>query len=163
MLSDSIKNTYTGQLLFKVFKNASLTGIGQHFPSIPLMRRDNKRTFLQTRNGSEKYIFLDFWFSHCGPCISQFEALKSTYNKFKTKGFEIISISTDKKSDESGWKNAIDKYNLPWKHFWDIDGKESNKLSIDSFPTNFLLDQNGKVIAKNISPSQLNMILSKKL
>ena len=163
LFSDSIKYTYAAKELSKALKAASMTAIGNAFPHISLVNNENKKVQLLITGKNYKYVLLDFWYSHCGPCIAQFDRLKATYNKFKPFGFEIISISTDKNSDRQDWKDAINKYQLLWTHFLDVDGNESLKLSINSFPTNFLLDKNGKVIAKDLDPSQLNKFLTEKL
>jgi peroxiredoxin len=163
LFSHSIKTTYTAKELSIALKAASATAIGNPFPKIALVNSENKKVRLLTTEKNCKYILLDFWYSHCGPCIAQFDRLKATYNKFKPFGFEIISISTDKSSDQQDWKDAINKYQLVWTHFLDTGGMESGKLSINTFPSNFLLDINGKVIAKDLDPSQLNKFLSEKL
>ncbi len=94
---------------------------------------------------------------------STFEKLKTIYQKYRFKGFEIIGISTDEKKNKADWKKAIIRYNLSWKHFWDVNGFWAQKLSINSFPTNFLLDNTGKIIAKNIEPTELEKLLEKNL
>jgi len=61
------------------------------------------------------------------------------------------------------WENVLNKYQLEWPQYWDQDQKQSSKLAINIFPTNFLLDKNGKIIAKNLMPNQLSYFLSKHL
>lgn len=61
---------------------------------------------------------------------------------------------------KAGWQNAIVKDQITWPQFWDINGRESAKLSIVAFPTNFLLNSEGKIIKKNIRPAELDKFLS---
>ena len=160
--SASIKKTGTGIELSKALQLASSTAIGKIFPRISLVDTNNHNVQLPTTDKGDKFIFLDFWYSHCAPCIAQFEELKIIYSLFKTRGFEIVSVSTDKISDKQDWTEAITKYQLAWKHFWDIGGTQARKLSINAFPSNFLLDSTGKIILKNIEPPDLNKFLQEK-
>jgi len=53
---------------------------------------------------------IDFWVTWCGPCKAEMPVLHKVYEKFKDKGFEILSISFDQTAD------AIDKYRKgEWK------------------------------------------------
>lgn len=159
-LSDSIKNTYSGIRLGKNLTTARMTAIGNHFPSLTLKDINNKTEVLKF---SEQFTLVDFWFSHCPPCISQFDQLKNIYAKYKSKGFELIGISTDATEDISNWKRVLTKYALPWQQLLDQNGKEADRLSIMKAPTNFLIDKHGRVIAKDIELSQLDSLLSKNL
>ncbi len=111
----------------------------------------------------KKYTLIDFWYSNCSPCIGQFADLKTIYEKYKGQGFEIIGISADKVKDKQNWQNIINKHQLIWPQYWDINGQETSKLSINTFPTNFLLDSEGKIIKKNIRPVELAEFLSENM
>ena len=71
------------------------------------------KTRLDNNDMREKYTLVDFWFSHHGPCIRQFDELRYLYNTYKPKGFEIIGISTDDEKYIGDWKGIIKQYNLP--------------------------------------------------
>ena len=132
--------------------------IGKEFPPIiSIDIRDNKldvATFLKS-----EYTLVDFWYSNCGPCIAQFPDLKQLYEKYKNKGFEIVGISTDKLKYKTEWQVAVKKYQLDWPQYWDTNGQEATRLSIRAFPTNFLLDGQGRIIKKNMSPVELKQFL----
>lgn len=109
----------------------------------------------------KEIILLDFWASWCGPCLKEMPSLKRIYEKYKTKGFTVIGISTD--TDGNAWKNAISKQQLPWTNL--IDKKElksnvSKKYGIYYLPTNFLIDKDGTIIKKNISHYELEKYLA---
>ncbi|MDQ2721557.1 MAG: hypothetical protein M3Z26_17605 [Bacteroidota bacterium] len=44
-----------------------------------------------------------------------------------------------------------------------MNGFEADKLSIDAFPANFLLNEKGEIIAKNIEPDELKKLLEEKI
>ena len=103
-----------------------------------------------------KYTLIDFWASWCSPCLLQVPDLKEAYNNYHEKGFEIIGISVDSK--EKRWKSAIRKYDMNWPHLSDLKGwksKASEDYNVTFIPFNMLLDENGKIIAKNLHSNEL--------
>ena len=107
-----------------------------------------------------KYTYIDFWWSRCKPCLEKIPFMIELYNKYNTKGFNIIAISTDKTANsEKYWLTRIEEFKIPWKQYLDQNGEISNKNYIFSFPTNYLLDSNGVIIAKNISINDLEVLL----
>ena len=89
--------------------------------------------------------------------------MKNLYNQFSTKGFEIVGISVDRATEKKKWEDVIINDKLIWQQYWDIDGKDARRLSINAYPTNFLIDNTGKIIAKNISMGELEAVLNKGL
>ena len=161
-LSDSLKNTHAGRVLSKNLNIGSILGMGKRFPSLNSINNQGKNL----DNGNflkNQYTLIDFWYSNCGPCIAQFPTFKNLYEKYKGSGFEIVGVSTDKEKYKTDWQNAIKKYKLLWPQYWDINGLESTKMSINAFPTNFLLDKQGVIIRKNISPVELEEFLLQKI
>ncbi|MDI9364643.1 MAG: TlpA disulfide reductase family protein [Flavobacterium sp.] len=161
-LSNNLKENFTAKVLESKLKVAKHTSIGGSFPNLFLANSKGRYFSIISTNRPKKYLFIDFWFSHCTPCISQFEKLKDLFNKTNSEHLMMIGISVDTKANKDAWLKAINKYQLPWQQYWDIDGKEAYKLNINSYPTNFLLDSNGTIIAKNITPMQLEEFLMPK-
>ena len=108
-----------------------------------------------------KYTLIDFWASWCRPCLLQIPDLKKTYADFHSKGFEIFSYSLDNR--ESMWKKALKKYDMPWKHASDIKGWQSEwatAYNVTFIPFNFLINEKGEIIAKNLHHKTLSKRLS---
>lgn len=61
------------------------------------------------------------------------------------------------------WLYAIEKHKIPWDNYLDENGKNASNLSINMFQTNFLLDNTGKIIMKNIAPLALEEFLKENL
>jgi peroxiredoxin len=156
--SAPIKVSYAGKVLADKLKVASILSVGKLFPSFPVVDLEDKKYNVASSSESN-YTLVDFWYSNCAPCIAQFPELKTLYEKYKSKGFEVVGISTDKNKNKQAWQQMIDRHALLWPQYWDIDGKEATKLSINAFPTNVLLDKEGKIIKKNIKPAELNQFL----
>lgn len=160
--SDKLKNGYAGRVLNKKLQEGRVLTIGKQFPLLQCVNRNNEK-FSSDIFTSKKLILVDFWYSRCAPCRAQFGSLKNLYNQFSSKGFEIVGISKDKATDKKIWEETIVNDQLIWQQYWDKDGKDVHKLSITSYPTNFLVDHSGKIIAKNISLGELEQVLSRSL
>jgi len=98
-----------------------------------------------------KYVLLDFWASWCGPCRQESPLLVKAYEKYNPKGFEILSVSLDESKEK--WKSAIVKDRLAWTHVSDLKGGQNQAAAlygVESIPANFLIDPQGKIIAKGL-------------
>lgn len=162
-LTPELQASVTGTVLKRKIGQLKATSIGAQFPKLSVSDINLKATTFGSKDMRAKYTLVDFWFSHCGPCISQFGALKDLYQTFRSKGFEIVGISTDDKKDIADWKGVIKQYNPPWPQFLDIDGTEASKLSILLFPFNLLCDAQGKIIQINMNSAQIESFLKEKL
>jgi thiol-disulfide isomerase/thioredoxin len=137
--------------------------VGQQAPEFSIPALSGKPIALSALKG--KYVVIDFWASWCTPCRAANQKIKPLYEKYKNKGFEMLSISMDDKKDL--WTNAVTKDGLPWLQASELSGIKSSAVakaySVTSLPTVFLLDQDGKVIAQNISEKELEEILHNNL
>lgn len=107
-------------------------------------------------------MLVDFWASWCGPCRADNPNLVKAYHAFKDKNFTILGISLDKEGKKQDWLNAIEKDGLPWQHVSDLTGWKSEVAAlygIKAIPQNFLIDPNGKIIAKNLHGDALSKFL----
>lgn len=162
--SPVIQKSYTGKILKSKIELAGIIAIGAHFPLLQLVDTSNRPVSIQAgETNRSKYTLVDFWFSHCAPCIGQFPQLKEIYQKYKHSGFSITAISTDGAALINDWKSVITTSQLPWEQYLDPDGKNASRLSILRFPTNFLLDDNGVIIKKDVDLPELDNFLKSKL
>lgn len=162
VLDESIKISPSAITLRKTLKRSKATQLGNVFPFFQCIDTTGK-PFLHFDLKLKKYTLVEFWFSSCKSCIDQFQDLSNIYEKYSNSGFEILGISVDKKENELNWKRILNKYKLKWPQYWDVDQLGSNKLAINSFPSNFLLDSSGRILVKDIEPEQLSYFLSKNL
>lgn len=160
-LSPRIRRSPDAQVMKNVLQATKQLVVGKPFPQLPLRDSTGARQTLPT--AAARYTLVDFWYSNCSPCIAQFEKLKELQAAYGAKGFSIIGVSTDKAAKEEDWKKAMVKYSLPWKQLWDVEGQQAQKLNINLFPTNFLLDATGKIVLRDLEPSQLELWLGEHL
>ena len=102
-------------------------------------------------NPANKYVLLDFWASWCGPCMGEVPHLKKTYDAFHEKGFEIYGVSFDQDRDK--WLAAIEQNGMGWIHVSELNGfnnQAAKDYAIQGIPSNFLIDSQGRIVAKNL-------------
>jgi peroxiredoxin len=136
--------------------------VGTLAPEIVLPTSDGKEVTLSSFKG--KYVLVDFWASWCGPCRQENPNVVAAYNTYKDKNFTILGVSLDNDMDK--WQSAIKKDNLTWTHISDLKGWESiaaRDYSVESIPANFLVDPNGKIIARDLRGEMLAQKLSEVL
>lgn len=118
---------------------------------------------IESSCSKSKFVLVDFWASYCAPCKAQFPELKGLYEKYKSKGFGIVGVSIDDADYRQRADSVITNYSLPWKSYFDVDRKQSAKINIVAIPDNFLLDSNGIIIRRDISPEDLATFLADEL
>lgn len=107
------------------------------------------------------YVLLDFWASWCGPCRAEYPYLKKAYEKYHEKGLEIFSVSLDKKRKD--WERATEEEKIPWINTCNLQAFESEipkMYNVNGIPATFLIDSQGKIIARNLRNLDLDSKLS---
>ncbi len=134
--------------------------IGDIAPDITLNSPEGKSISLHSLRG--QYVLLDFWASWCRPCRMENPNLVSTYNKYKNNGFTIFQVSLDKTKED--WVNGIANDNLNgWYHVSDLkywNSAAARQYGVQSIPSNFLLNPEGKIIDINLRGEELGAKLN---
>ncbi|MCG8576039.1 MAG: AhpC/TSA family protein [Flavobacteriales bacterium] len=131
----------------------------EYAPDITLDDYNGKPISLSSLRG--QVVLIDFWASWCKPCRMENPNVVRAYDKWKDKGFTVYSVSLDE--DKGAWMKAIESDNLSWpNHVSDLKGWTSPvafQYGVNSIPNTFLIDQEGKVIGRNLRGGQLEQKL----
>jgi peroxiredoxin len=86
------------------------------------------------------------------------------FNTYKNRKFTVLGISLDK--DKLAWAQAIKQDGLTWTHaseLKDFEGETVRLYQVEAIPSSFLIDPNGKIIARNLRGNELDSFLNKTL
>ncbi len=143
-------------------RKAQLLAIGMVPPEIELPTPEGKMLKLSDLRG--KVVLIDFWASWCGPCRKENPNVVRVYEKYQNKGFEILGVSLDRSREP--WLQAIEKDGLEWLHVSDLqywNSAAAKNYMVSGIPATFLLDKEGKIIAKNLRGPSLEAKLAEVL
>jgi peroxiredoxin len=99
-----------------------------------------------------KVVLLDFWATWCGPCKIEIPWFMEFEQQLKDRGFAVVGVSMD----EDGWnvvKPYIQQYKVNYRILLGNDQVGEIYGGVESLPTTFLIDRQGKIASVHIGLS----------
>ncbi|WP_099292810.1 TlpA disulfide reductase family protein [Butyricimonas sp. Marseille-P3923] len=158
---DELKTTLPGKYITALLPKLAKIAVGATVPDFVSITPEGKEVSLYGIRSRIKLI--DFWSSNCGRCREENRATRPIYERYHARGFEVISYSLDTKREL--WLKAIADDKLPWIQVSDLGGQKM-KIMIENYgiwslPANLMVDENNRVIARNITSEELEKVLPK--
>lgn len=102
-------------------------------------------------------VVLEFWATWCGPCIPDVPHLKELQKKYEEQNFQLIGVSLDR--ERSALKQFVEDRELTWPQVWQEKGWKgpvTELYNVTGIPDSYLINQNGKIVAKDIDAEKLD-------
>ena len=124
--------------------------LGEKMPgfALPTSQGDT----LRLENLHSKLLLVDFWASWCAPCLLEIrQTIRPLYEQLQGHGFQVLGVSIDR--DRTSWTNAIRREGASWPQVCDLLGDATpvrQSLRFEYIPANYLLDADGRLLARNL-------------
>ncbi|MCP5006119.1 MAG: AhpC/TSA family protein [Planctomycetes bacterium] len=141
-------------------ENIKRLRVGKIAPNIVSNGPDGKPVALSSMAG-KGVLMVYFWASWCGGCEAENPNIVRLYNEFHNKGFDVYAVALDKKRAE--WLEAIDRFKFTWTNVSDLNEWHSGAAEtylVDSTPTIYLINREGRIAAKNLRGKELKKKLN---
>jgi peroxiredoxin len=158
-LNDNYPGTISILQMKQQLDEMRVLSVGQPAPEIELPSPDGTMVKLSDLRG--KYVLIDFWAAWCKPCRQENPNVVRLYNEYKDKGFEVFGVSLDRTKED--WVKAIADDQLTWTQVSDLkyfNSVAAETYQIQAIPATYMIDPDGKIIAKDLRGPSLEQKLS---
>jgi len=162
-LPEDLREGSTGKSVIKFLNPMLATAEGAKAPNFEAPNPEGKLLALNDITSNNEITIVDFWAAWCGPCRKENPNLVRLYERYHDKGLEIVGVSLDgstkQKDPKAAWLKAIQDDGLTWQQVSNLKYFQdpiAQSYSINAIPASFVLDKEGKIIAKGLRGAALD-------
>lgn len=103
-----------------------------------------------------KVTVMNFWFTTCKPCVGELGDLEDLNKELAKKGGQVVGVNSftldGNKGEIADAKDVLSKKGVTYKNIWFKSDSEAGKFTSNlfSFPTTYVIDQNGNIVGEPI-------------
>lgn len=125
--------------------------VGRPAPSFELPGLDGTSHRLRDYRG--EVVFLNFWASFCEPCRREMPSMERLIREYEDRGLEMLAITFDPKREDA--RTFLQEF-LPNQRshmtvLWDPEGETGERFGTELLPETYIIDRNGRVIARFVN------------
>ena len=163
-LPDEMRNRQAIKQIEATILQFEQTAVGNTIKDFTQPGLDDTPVSLLEEVKKNKVTIIDFWASWCGPCRQEMPFMLTLYNDLKERGLGIIGISLDQDKDD--WQTATQKLGISWPQMSDLKGWDNaiaRHFNVTSIPHTIVVDQQGKILARDLRGEKLKAFVEEKL
>lgn len=136
--------------------------VGGKLPNVNLLDAYDRPQDLMRYASKNEYTIVYVWISWCSKCQGQSPKVAALYNSYRKKGLGVFAISLDEKKDD--WVAALQNLKVDYPNVAElVEIKHSSvapRFGISTTPKTFIIDKEGKIVAKDIYGDELNKLVA---
>jgi cytochrome c biogenesis protein CcmG/thiol:disulfide interchange protein DsbE len=124
--------------------SAKARAVNDRKPAAEFTLKDANGSSVKLSDYRGKVVLLNFWATWCGPCALEIPWFIEFEQQYKARGFAVLGVSMD----EEGWpaiKPFVNEHKVNYRVLLGNDSVSQLYGEVDSLPTTFIIDQDGKV------------------
>lgn len=124
------------------------TAEGAMFTDFTIEQPDGSKVSLSDYVGKGKYVLVDFWASWCGPCRAEIPNIKELYDKYHSKGLDVLGVAVWDKVEDT--QKAIKELGIVWPQIINAQQIPTELYGIQGIPHIILFAPDGTIVARDL-------------
>jgi peroxiredoxin len=163
MIDTSLQDNEYYVRLVRLTEQAEKVQIGKIAPDFTMPDSGGAPRILSDAWKASEYLLMDFWVSNCSPCRQLNPCILAAFNEFPLKGFNVFGGSSD--TDRKSWLRAMEQDGRVWTNVCSFEKWNDHPVvmayALSQTSQNFLLDREGRIIARDLWVEDLEETLGR--